>query len=216
MNDVAEPSVHASTERPRTTRPATKMTSRRRISASSIASAVAVTAAVALWSSPAAPQARSQFDQLSERFDGTWVLAIPEARAQAQVDRAVDQAVNAMNFFVRGVARPMLRDNTPLNRSIVLDFQDGERIRVRFPDTGWETTTRLGQTERAQSQGGDAMRVTQRFNDDGSLEQVFQTDQGTRWNVYTPASDGTLTLRATTNGSMMPQPMTFSLPYRRR
>jgi hypothetical protein len=121
-----------------------------------------------------------------------------------------------MNFFVRGVARPMLRDNTPVNRSIVLHFRDGERIRVRFPDTGWETTTRVGRTERAQTQDGDPMRVTQRLHDDGSLEQVFQADQGTRWNVYRVDSEGRMTVQSTVQGDMMPQPMRFSLRYRRQ
>lgn len=178
--------------------------------------ALSVLAVALLCPAAAHPQDQSEYDRFRERFDGTWALAVPQAQAQQTVDAAINQAVDAMNFFVRGVARPMLRDNTPLNRTIVLDFQGSDRIRVRFPDTGWETTTRVGRTERARSQDGESMRVTQRFGDDGALEQVFQADQGTRWNVFRPRSDGTVVVESTVQGTMMPQPMRFSLRYRRR
>jgi hypothetical protein len=174
-------------------------------------------ASLALWPATAQPQeGASRFDDFRERFEGTWVLATSTASARQTVDRAIEQAVSAMSFFVRGVARPLLRDNTPLNRRIEFDFRDGARIRVRFPDTGWEATTRVGRTERARTQDGDTMRVTQRFHDDGSLEQVFQADQGTRWNVYRVDSEGRMTVQSTVQGDMMPQPMRFSLRYRRR
>ncbi|HJL18986.1 MAG TPA: hypothetical protein RMH99_25210 [Sandaracinaceae bacterium LLY-WYZ-13_1] len=175
--------------------------------------------ALAAWplgrSQPVLAQDASRYERFRERFDGTWVLATSERSAQRTVDRAIGRAVDAMNFFVRGVARPLLRDNTPVNTSIVLDFRGDDRIRVRF-NTGWETTTRVGRTERAQTLDGDTMRVTQRLHDDGSLEQVFQADQGTRWNVSRIGDDGRMTVQSTVQGDMMPQPMRFSLPYRRQ
>ena len=58
------------------------------------------------------------------------------------------------------------------------------------------------------------MNVTQRFRGE-TLEQVFQADQGTRWNVYTMVGDR-MRVDATTNGDMMPQAMHFALTYRRR
>ncbi len=154
-----------------------------------------------------------QFEELRERLNGRWVLAVPQASAQRTVDAAIERAVNAMNMIMRGVARPMLRDNTPINRSITFELRSVDAIHCRF-DTGASYTTPLGGTRNGQTLDGDTLRVTQRYND-GGLEQVFEADQGTRWNVYRPLPDGRLRVDATTNGDMMPQPLRFSLTYRR-
>src|SRR5690349_2474396 len=161
-----------------------------------------VLASVALWPAVALPQEAapqpaqqpaSEWDQMRGRFHGTWRLAIPHATARQNVDAAIEQAVGAMNYFVRGVARDQLRDNTPLNRRIDLLFEDGERINVRF-DERFSYTTRMGRTTRFETPEGDEMRVTQRFRE-GMLEQVFATDAGTRWNVYESTGEGTLRVR---------------------
>ena len=174
-----------------------------------------VLAALALALAPSPAQPQDPFDTYRQRFDGEWELATPQGEARTRVDAAIEQTVGAMNFFLRSVARGQLQENTPINRTITLRFTAPDRIRIRF-DTGWTTTTRVGRTGRARSLEGDEMRVTQRFRDDGSLEHVFQTDQGTRWNVYTSTGENTLRVDATTQGMMMPQPMRFSLDYRRR
>ena len=72
----------------------------------------------------------------------------------------------------------------------------------------------LGATRNGQSLDGETLRVTQRYRD-GALEQVFQADQGTRWNMYRILEDGRMRVDATTQGDMMPQPLRFSLTYRR-
>jgi hypothetical protein len=180
-----------------------------------------ILAAVAMWPVAALPQdapreaapAPSAWDQMRVRFHGTWRLTVTHAAARQNVDAAIEQAVGAMNYFVRGVARDQLRDNTPLNRRIDLLFEDGERINVRFDDR-FSYTTRMGRTTRFTTPEGDDMRVTQRFRGE-QLEQVFATDAGTRWNVYTSTGDGQLRVEATTQGMMMPQPLYFTLEYRR-
>lgn len=155
------------------------------------------------------------YETFRERFNGTWRLSTPLTRGRQIIDRAVEQTVGAMNFFTRPIARPMLRDATPLNRAIHLRFVGGNRLSVQFDDQ--ETyVTQVGRTSsRYRTSDGDPMRVTQRFRDNGQLEQVFQADDGTRWYVWTVQSDGTARLDSTTNGEMMPQPMHYRLEYRR-
>ncbi len=192
--------------------------------ASPVLGALAVLAAiasVAAWPAPAQPQdapapspPSARFLEFRARFQGTWRLAVPEPRARQTIDAAIEQTVNAMNFFVQGIARGQLRDNTPLNRRIDLVFHDDERITVSF-DGRHRYTTRLGRRHRYRTPDGDDLRVVQRFRDDGRLEQVFETDRGTRWNVYESIGEGQLRLSATTQGMMMPQPMHFTLDYRR-
>lgn len=180
-------------------------------------------AVLALWPASArlqdAPAAATdqandaRFDAFRQRFDGMWVLTVSEQEARRTVDGAIEQAVSAMNFFLRGVARPLLTSNTPLNRRIELRFRDRQRIYVSF-DGRSNYLTPLDRTRRLQTHEGDPMNVTQRFRGE-TLEQVFAADQGTRWNVYTMLPNGNMRVDATTNGDMMPAPMHFALEYRR-
>lgn len=180
----------------------------------------ALLACAALWPAPAHMQdapADPRFEAGRQRFHGVWRRAISEARARQLVDAAIEQTVGAMNFFVRGIARDQLRDNTPLNARIDLLFGQNGRITVMFDgDRGRRYTTRVGRTARVRTPAGDEMRVTQRLHDDGRLEQVFQTDAGTRWNVYRIGEDGRMQVDATTQGMMMPQPMHFAFEYTRQ
>ncbi|HJL14457.1 MAG TPA: hypothetical protein RMH99_02305 [Sandaracinaceae bacterium LLY-WYZ-13_1] len=178
-----------------------------------LAAAVAALAALA-WAAPGRTQARSWEDR-RERFEGTWRLAYAPSRGQRIVDRAIDRAVAAMPFFSRPIARPMLRDATPVNRRLTLRFSDDRRITIRFDDRD-RYTTRVGETSgRYRTGDGDPMRITQRFQADGALEQVFQTEDGTRWYVWRSIGDDRVRVHATTQGDMMPQPMRYALEYER-
>jgi hypothetical protein len=179
--------------------------------------AVAPLAAVLAWPSPARPQDAepaelTPFERGRANFHGTWRLEGTQAQARELVDAAIERSVGAMNFFVQGVARDQLRANTPLNRRIDLEFRDGERIMVRF-DERFTYTTRMSRTTRF-DHDGDEMRVTQRWRGE-QLEQVFATDQGTRWNLYTSTGPDRMSCQATTQGMLMPQPLVFTLHYRR-
>jgi hypothetical protein len=175
---------------------------------------LAIVAAATIWPSAARPQEPDPWTTMNARFDGTWVGVVSPAEARRTIDAAIEQAVSAMNYFVRPVARPMIRDNTPVNLEIELRFREANNIYVRFDDRA-NYTTPLGRTRRVQTPEGDAMRVTQRFRGE-TLEQVFQTDQGTRWNVFTSIGENRIRMDATTQGEMMPQPMHFALTYRRQ
>ncbi len=169
---------------------------------------------VSALASPAAAPGQDRWEIMRERFDGVWRLAVPVATARRTVYGAIDDAVGAMNYFLRGVARPLIRDNTPVNEEIELRFREGNRLYTRF-DQRARYTSPLNGTRRVTTPDGDPMRVTQRFRGD-TLEQVFEADNGTRWNVYTILPDGRMRMSATTNADMMPEPLRFSLTYRRQ
>ena len=167
--------------------------------------------ALALFPSEARPQ--DDFDAYGERFAGTWQLAIPVERAERIRDRAAERAANAMNIFIRSIASSRLREGSHVNRRIRLTFREGRRIQVRFDESHYESE--VGDTVRVRRNDGTPMRLTQRFRDGNKLEQVFQTDGGTRWFVYEATGEGTMRLVSTTNSDRMPQPMNFGLEYRR-
>lgn len=164
----------------------------------------------------AASPAASQTDDvaaLRARWEGTWRLAVSQSRGEQIVDRAVDQAVSAMNFFLRPVVRPALRDATPVNLALHLTFE-GDRLTMQFDDDE-RYTTRVGRTGRARTRDGEPMQVTQRFRDNGDLEQVFQAEAGTRWYVWHRVADDRVRIDATTQSDSLPQPMHYALHYRR-
>jgi len=174
--------------------------------------ALALLVAALGW--PATAPSQDNWDTMRERFDGVWRLAVPAATARRTVHGAVDRAVDAMNYFLRAVARPMVRENTPVNEEIELRFRDGNNLYARF-DQRANYTSPLNGTRRVNTPDGDPMRVTQRFRGN-DLEQVFQAENGTRWNVFTILPDGRMRMSATTSAEMMPEPLRFSLTYRRR
>ncbi len=177
----------------------------------------ALAALLALWPSMArmqpAPAARSSSPPPG-RLAGTWRIEQSHEEARSVVNDAIEQAVNAMSFFVRGIARSKLREGTPIHTRIDLEVLDDDRVTVRF-DGREGYTTRLGETETRTNPSGMRMQVRQRLRPNGQLEQSFETERGTRWYIYTPLRDGRLRVATTTDSPHMPQPMSFLLDYHR-
>lgn len=168
---------------------------------------------LALFASEAHPQ--DDFGAFEERFEGRWRLASSMEQAERVRDRAAEQAASAFNVFIRPIAGSRLRDGTSVSRGIELAFEEERRrIRVRFDESSY--VSEVGETVRVRRADGTPMRLTQRFRDDGSLEQVFQTDSGTRWYVYRSTGADTMRVESTIDSERMPQPMHFALDYRRR
>jgi len=181
-------------------------------------------ALVALFTALAPPVARTQDAppaaqrteaELRQLLDGAWFLHGSATAGQAAIDAAIERAVGEMNFFLQGVTRSQLREKTPLNRRIDIDFPDDGRITVGF-DQRFTYTTRPGVAQAFTLPDGAEVEVTQHFRD-GHLEQYFGHSLGRRWNAYALSPDGrTMTVTATQQGPMMPQPVHFTLQYRQR
>jgi hypothetical protein len=161
---------------------------------------------------PAAAPARTEA-QLREALAGSWRLAVPESTARSRIDQGIERAVNDMNYFVQDMARSQMRDNTNLNRRIDLAFPESQ-ISIHF-DQAFLYVTRPGARQTFPLPDGGSVVVRQYFRS-GHLEQYFEATLGRRWNVYQLSADGqTLNVSATQQGTMMPTPMQFQLPYHR-
>jgi hypothetical protein len=169
---------------------------------------------VALTQEAAPPAARTEAE-LRRLLGGVWSLAVTPAAGQATIDAAIDRAVAEMNFFVQGITRTQLREKTPLNRRIDIAFPADGRITIGF-DQRFTYTTRPGVAQPFTLPDGAEVEVTQHFRE-GHLEQYFGHSLGRRWNAYSLSPDGqTMTVTATQQGPMMPQPVHFTLQYRKR
>lgn len=172
--------------------------------------------ALALAPATAHPQdvtPRPTLTQRRARFEGTWHLATERERAERIIDQACTEAANAMNFFIRGIARGRLRASTHLHTVLTLHF-DGDELTVHFSD-GDVFTTRLGRTESQRDHAGEMVRVTQRFQPGGELEQILEADGGTRRYIWTPAGEDRMRIDVITSSPQMPRAMRFTLEYER-
>lgn len=161
-------------------------------------------------------ESRSQDDATSNgraRFHGEWQLASSPEEAGRVVNRAVEDAVSAMNFFVRPIARTRLRAGSPVHERITLAFDDDGTLEATF-SAGGHYATPLGRTVRRRRPDGTRLRVTQRLRAN-ALEQTFEGEQGTRWLVYRSRTPNQLTLEVTTDSDRMPRSMHYVLAYQR-
>jgi hypothetical protein len=151
-------------------------------------------------------------DELRTLYTGQWNLTVSHERGQQVLDRGIERCVAEMNYFLQGITRTQLHDQTPVNDRIDIAFPGGH-IEIGF-DQRFTYNTSPGVAQDFSLPDGTEVNVRQYFRD-GHLEQYFEHTLGRRWNVYTLSADGhTMTVRATLQGPMMPSPMTYSLDYR--
>lgn len=185
------------------------------LGAALVALVAALLPPVALTQDATPPPATRTEAELRQLLGGAWFLSGSATAGQAVIDAAIDRAVAEMNFFLQGVTRSQLREKTPLNRRIDIAFPADGQITVGF-DQRFTYTTRPGVAQPFTLPDGAEVEVTQHFRD-GHLEQYFGHALGRRWNAYALSADGrTMTVTATQQGPMMPQPVHFSLQYRKR
>jgi hypothetical protein len=150
--------------------------------------------------------------ELRTLYTGAWNLTVSHAAGQTTLDRGIERCVTEMNYFLQSITRTQLHDQTPVNDRIDIAFPDGQ-IQIGF-DGHFTYLTRPGVAQDFSLPDGTEVSVRQYFRD-GHLEQYFEHTLGRRWNVYTLSADGhTMTVGATLQGPMMPQPMRYSLDYR--
>ncbi|UJR86476.1 hypothetical protein [Sandaracinus amylolyticus] len=179
--------------------------------------AFAMTTILLLSLASAPPRARGQSvpdAAVDHAISGAWSLATREPDARGLIERAIDRAIDGMLPFVRGMAQGELRARTPIDRDLAIHVAP-ERIEVRLGDNAFATVP--GRPRRMPVPGfaGETVEVVHLVRS-GRLEQIFSTDQGRRWNVFAPSTDGErLTLDVTMSGALLPAPVQYRLEYRR-
>lgn len=151
--------------------------------------------------------------RVAELLEGRWTLARGEEAAQQTLDRAIERTTDGMFPIVRGQAQSQLREANPVNGELSFTFSP-QQIRAVFESGTYESAP--GRPIQTQQPGtGQPMEMVQLIRD-GRLEQVFTTERGRRWSVFTPANDGqSLKMQVTVQGSILPRPLQYELEYRR-
>jgi hypothetical protein len=158
-------------------------------------------------------QAAAWDEALATSLNGTWVLAVSEARARELLEAGITTAISGLPPLVDSVAAGRLRDRTPISPRITLTMTR-ERIEARFAHATF--TSAPGASTRIPVPGDTSttMEMTQILRD-GHFEQIFTTDEGRRWNTLTPTSDGRMNLDAVVHSERLSNDLRFRIPYRR-
>lgn len=145
-------------------------------------------------------------------LQGTYAFVAAESD---DVGRAIQRATAEMNFVTRPIARGRLRRTNVPYGTITL-AQTTSQVTVTSDERAPIVTPADGTPIRWTREDGEVFDVHTRWLD-GSLEQTFAAEDGQRINLFSLSPDGrTLTMRVTVTSPRLPEPMVYSLRYRRQ
>lgn len=145
------------------------------------------------------------------KLSGQWRFA-GGSQQRSSVEQAIEEVVDDMNVFVRGIARSRLEDANRVPPEIAIT-PDGENLTVQIGEEVY-TGPISGETVRVRNPEGGISRMRYKFRD-GSLYQIFRADDGDRINVFTPRDDGDgVSMWVTMRSDRLPKDVKYRLSYR--
>ncbi len=149
------------------------------------------------------------------RFAGTYRYAGGETEIE-ELDRAIEEVVEKMNFLIRGIARRRLRAPNLPSSEVGIFVERGQiritrpgRPEVSAPADGKAITWR-------HPEDGDLFRVSHGVDDQGVLYQRFEDDRSLSLNHFTLSDDGKqLKIETRVTADRLPAPLRFTTTYER-
>lgn len=148
-----------------------------------------------------------------DRFAGQFVFAGGETQ-RAQLEAAIDRAIDGMFFAAKPIARSKLRDKTEIKQVIGFAFANAaitstasEVAPATSPDDG---------SFAAYVGAGEKLKLSQKILANGHLVQTFAAAEGTRTNEYVLSADGRqLSVAVIVSSSRLPRAVKYVLSYQR-
>lgn len=159
--------------------------------------------AVALLSAPAAFATETG-------LVGSWAI---DAGKSDDVEKAIEKAVEKVNFVIRGFAHGRLKSTNPPYKSVVI-AKKGDKTSVQTDDRAPLEAPSSGAPIKWTREDGQKYDVTMVWKGDTRLEQTFANDEGKRVNVYSLSGAG-MHLDVTVTSPKLPVPLTYKLVYKR-
>lgn len=156
----------------------------------------------------AALAAPAQDPAQAPTWAGTWTLAAP-----GDIPAAIDRATAPMNFVTRPIARGRLKKLNPAYQRVVLQEAGGE-VRIQFDQRTPMAMPADGRPVAWTREDGEAFQVKVQPSA-ADLVQHYQGQDGARTNRFQLRPDGTLALSVTVTSGKLPQPLAYTLTYRR-
>jgi hypothetical protein len=180
----------------------------------SLVSGLLSAAALVAWCGPSIAAADAP-DAVLQQFVGTYTYVGGDAEIKA-LDQAIDEVVDQMNFFIRGIARRRLRaPNLPSKKVSV--FVENGQIRIERPGQPEVSAPADGRpiTWRHPTDG-DVFEVSHGVDEEGALFQRFEGERSVSLNRFVLNKDRKrLTIHTVIAADRLPAPLRFKMTYER-
>jgi hypothetical protein len=135
----------------------------------------------------------------------------------AALDRAIDEVVDQMNFFIRGIARRRLRAPNLPSKTVAIILEN-EQIRIQRPGQPTVSAPADGSSITwRHPTDGDVFQVRHGIDDEGALYQRFEGEQSISRNRFVLSQDEKrLTIHTTITADRLPAPLRFKMSYERQ
>ena len=135
---------------------------------------------------------------------------VPEK--SANLDAAIEQAVAEMSFIKRPFARSRLKKTNSVYRTVAIS-RTADEIVIALNGTPIRMP-KGGQPVKWKRDDGELFDVSAAWHET-AVDQTFKAEDGTRTNTFKLNSDGTLSMDVTIRSEQLPQPIKYSIAYRR-
>lgn len=132
------------------------------------------------------------------------------ASGSSSVGKAIDEVVDAMSVFVRGIAKKRLTAANEVPKHIAIE-RKGDEVTVEIDGRPYAAELGGGPRNVRDPHGEKSrMRLSMRGE---SLYQTFTTGEGVRTNVFTPRSKGGVTMSVRITSKKLPADVHYRLAF---
>lgn len=146
----------------------------------------------------------------AEGLEGRYVFV---SAASSDVNAAIETAVAKMNFIKRPIARSRLKKTNPVYQQLSITSAPNG-FTIAFDDRRPVTAPTDGTVVKWTREDGEVFDVTMRVQGN-TLVETFKAEDGARENSFRIEPDGALTLNVVLTSDQLPEPVKYSLRYRR-
>lgn len=147
-------------------------------------------------------------------FDGKWVLQDADS-TQAKLDEAVENVAKEMNFFIRALARPVLKKQTQICNLWLLGLQEIQ-FQWQCDDAEADTISVTAKSEliKVDEEDVEIFGTYQQTND--SVVVILESERGKRTNTWKQVGENELLFTVKLESEKLPTPLTWSLTYKKQ
>ena len=147
-------------------------------------------------------------------LDGQWVLQDADS-TQAKLDVAVENVAQEMNFFIRALARPVLKKQTQICHQWLLGVQE-KQFQWQCDDAEVDTIPLTASAEviKKDEEGVEISGTYQQTSD--SVVVILESERGKRTNTWKQVTDSELLFTVKLESEKLPTPLTWSLTYKKQ
>ncbi|ETX12066.1 hypothetical protein MUS1_00195 [Marinomonas ushuaiensis DSM 15871] len=149
----------------------------------------------------------------ASNLDGKWILQDAD-NTQTKLDEAVENVAQEMNFFIRALARPVLKKQTQVCQQWLLSQTENQfQWQCDSEETDTIPLSANGQVIKKDEEGVEISGTYQET--ENSVVVVLESERGTRTNTWQSVRENELIYIVKLESEKLPTPLTWSLTYKK-